>query len=70
MTTTRFSKLTPKGQMDHLKNTATLIHRIVKGNLIVSLYWSREFVYEVLRPKNNLKEYEIKCYDRFRYHSS
>ena len=67
MTTTGFNKLAPKNQMDHVKRTSTLIHRIIKGNMIVSLYWSKEFIYEVLNPKNNLKEYEIKCFDRFKY---
>lgn len=70
MTITRFSELAPQEQMDHLKNTSTLIHRIIKGNIIVSLYWSNEFVFEVLNPKNDLKEFEIKCFDRFKYHHS
>jgi hypothetical protein len=70
MTITRFSELTPKEQMNHLKNTSTLIHRIIKGNIIVSLYWSTEFVFEVFNPKNNLKEFEIKCFDRFEYQHS
>ncbi|MCK5278908.1 MAG: hypothetical protein KAQ62_25740 [Cyclobacteriaceae bacterium] len=67
MTTAGFSELTPKSQMDHLKRTSTLIHRIIKGNMIVSLYWSKDFIYEVLNPKNNLKKYDIKCFDRFKY---
>ena len=67
MTINRFSELTPKGQMDYLKKTATLIHRIIKGNLIVSLYWSKDFIFEVLNPKNNINHYEIKCFDRFKY---
>ena len=67
MTTSVFSDLSPKNQMDHLKRTSTLIHKIIKGNMIVSLYWSKDFIYEVLRPKNDLREYEIKCFDRFKY---
>lgn len=67
MTNSVFSNLAPKSQMDHLKRTSILIHKIMKGNMIVSLYWSKEFIYEVLNPKNNLKTYEIKCFDRFKY---
>ena len=53
--------------MDYLNKTAILIHRILKGNVIVSLYWSKDFIYEVINPKNNVKKFEIKCYDRFMY---
>ena len=67
MTTKGFLELTPKSQMDYLKKTSTLIHRIIKGNLIVSLYWSKDFIFEVLNPKNNISNYEIKCFDRFKY---
>lgn len=67
MTTSLFTKLTPKRQMDYLNKTAILIHRILKGNVIVSLYWSKDFIYEVINPKNNVKKHEIKCYDRFKY---
>ena len=67
MTTNGFTKLTPNNQMDYLMKTSTLIHRIIKGNLIVSLYWSKEFIFEVLSPKNNTASYEIKCYDRYKY---
>lgn len=67
MTTAGFTELTTRNQMDFLNKTSTLIHRIVKGNVIVSLYWSKDFIFEVLSPKNNLRNYEIKCYDRFKY---
>jgi len=67
MTTAGFTQMTPRDQMNYLKKTAILIHRIVKGNLIVSLYWSKEFIFEVFCPKNNLNTYEIKCYDRYKY---
>lgn len=67
MTTNAFIRLSTKNQMEYLKKTSTLIHRIVKGNLIVSLYWSRDFIFEVFSPKNNLHNIEIKCYDRFKY---
>ena len=67
MTTLGFSELPPKNQMDYLNKTSTLIHRIIKGNMIVSLYWSKDFIFEVLSPKNNIRNFEIKCYDRFKY---
>jgi len=67
MTISSFAGMTPKSQMEYLKQSAILIHRIVKGNVIVSLYWSREFIFEVLNPKNNQNKYEIKCYERFKY---
>ena len=67
MTTLGFSELTPKNQMDYLNKTSTLIHRIMKGNVIVSLYWSKDFIFEVFSPRNNIKSFEIKCYDRFKY---
>lgn len=67
MTTSAFMELKPREQLNYLKKTAILIHRIVKGNLIVSLYWSKDFIFEVFSPRNNLKNYEIKCYDRFKY---
>jgi len=53
--------------MEYLKKTAILIHKIVKGNLIVSLYWSKDYIFEVLIPKNKMQKVEIKCYDRFKY---
>ena len=67
MTANGFSELTPKSQMDYLKESATLIHRIIKGNVIVSLYWSKEFIFEVFNTKNNIENYEIKCFERFNY---
>lgn len=67
MTTTGFTKLGAQNQMDYLKKTSTLIHRIIKGNVIVSLYWSKDFIFEVFTPKSNSTNYEIKCYDRFKY---
>ena len=67
MTTNGFTELAPNHQMDYLKKSATLIHRIIKGNLIVSLYWSKELIFEVFSPKNDLNEFEIRCYDRFKY---
>jgi hypothetical protein len=67
MTPAGFSQLSYKKQLEYLMKTAILIHKIVKGNLIVSLYWSKDFIFEVLAPTNNLKECEIKCYDRFKY---
>ena len=67
MTTNGFIELPPKHQMDYLNKTSTLIHKIIKGNLIVSLYWSKDFIFEVFCPKNNLDSFEIKCYDRFKY---
>ncbi len=67
MTTANFSQLTTKEQMEYLKKSAILIHKIIKGNLIVSLYWSKDFVFEVLSPKNKLQNMEIKCYDRYKY---
>ncbi len=67
MTPSAFSKLSYKKQLEYLKKTAILIHKIIKGDLVVSLYWSKEFVFEVLAPVNNLRNCEIKCYDRFKY---
>jgi hypothetical protein len=67
MTTSRFTKLPNKKQLDYLKRTAILIHKVVKGNLIISLYWSKDFVFEVLAPKNKNEHVEIKCYNRFEY---
>jgi hypothetical protein len=67
MTPAAFSKLTYRKQMEYLMKTAILIHKIMKGDLIVSLYWSKDFIFEVLSPKSNLKRCEIKCYDRFKY---
>lgn len=67
MTTLSFRRMSPKDQMNYLKKTATLLHRIVKGNMIVSLYWSQHFVFEVLSLQDKDDTYEIKCYDRFKY---
>ncbi len=67
MTASKFAELTPKNQMNYLNKTAILIHRIIKGNLIVSLYWSKDFIFEVFSPRSSTKFYEIKCYDRFKY---
>ncbi len=67
MTISKFAELTPKNQLDYLNKTAILIHRIVKGNLIVSLYWSKDFIFEVFNEKSDTKSYEIKCYDRYKY---
>jgi hypothetical protein len=70
MTQANFSTLTSKKQLEYLKKSAILIHKIIKGNLVISLYWSKEFVFEVLAPKSNLKRVEIKCYDRSDYLNS
>lgn len=67
MTPATFSRLTYKKQLEYLKKTAILIHKIIKGDLVVSLYWSKECIFEVFAPANNLKNCEIKCYDRFKY---
>ena len=45
MTTTEFIELTPKGQKNYLKNTSTLIHKIIKGCMSVSLYWSKKIAF-------------------------
>ena len=67
MTPANFYKLPNRKQMEYLRETAILIHKIVKGNLIVSLYWSKDFIFEVLVPSNKMQKVEIKCYDRFKY---
>jgi len=67
MTTTSFSQLPSKKQMEYLKKSAVLIHKIIKGNLVVSLFWSKDFIFEVLTPDNKSQKLEIKCYDRFKY---
>jgi len=67
MTITSFSKMSAKDQMDYLKRKSTFIHRVIKGNVIVSLYWSKDFIFEVFCTKNNTQMVEIKCYDRFKY---
>jgi hypothetical protein len=67
MTTNSFSQMTPKTQIEYLKKTAILIHRIFKGDLTVSLYWSKDLIYEVISPKSQTKNVEIKCYNRFDY---
>ena len=67
MTQASFSKLTSKKQIEYLKKSAIMIHKIVKGNLTVSLYWSKEFIFEVLAPTNKYNSIEIKCYDRYKY---
>jgi len=67
MTPAHFYKLNNRKQMEYLKETAILIHKIVKGNIIVSLYWSKDFIFEVLIPKNKMQNVEIKCYDRYKY---
>jgi hypothetical protein len=67
MTEADFSTLSSKKQLEYLKKSATLIHKIMKGNLIVSLYWSKEFIFEVLIPTNKYNRIEIKCYDRYKY---
>lgn len=67
MTIKSFCDMPPKSQMDHLKQTTTLIHKIIKGNFVISLYWSKDIIYEVLSSKNNQTKFEIKCYDRFNY---
>ena len=53
--------------MEYLKKSAVLIHKIIKGNLVVSLFWSKDFIFEVLSPENKSQKLEIKCYDRFKY---
>ena len=67
MTISKFTKMSPSSQMDFLKQQSTFIHRIIKGNVIVSLYWSKDFIFEVFSPKSREDKYEIKCYDRFDY---
>jgi len=67
MTTNSFSQMTPKKQIDYLKKTAVLIHRIFKGDLTVSLYWSKDLIFEVISPKSTVNNIEIKCYNRFEY---
>ena len=64
---TKFTKMSSSNQMDYLKKKCTLIHRIIKGNVIVSLYWSKDFIFEVFCPNSRVEKYEIKCYDRFKY---
>jgi hypothetical protein len=67
MTPSGFTKLAPKSQLDYLQKTAVLIHKIVKGDIVVSLFWSQDFIFEVLSPKNNTKNLEIKCFERYKY---
>ncbi len=67
MTTVSFSQMTPKTQVEYLKKKAVLIHRLFKGDLIVSLYWSKDLIYEVISPQSRTNNIEIICYNRFEY---
>ncbi len=67
MTKSVFDQLDMTNQLNFLRNNSILVHKIIKGNIIVSLYWNRELIFEVFMKKDSFKVHEIKSFDRFQY---
>lgn len=67
MTIDGFEGMSMDGKIKHLQGNAILIHSLIRGNLIISLFWSKDLIFEVFKTKNNGKIYDIKTYNRFEY---
>jgi hypothetical protein len=54
-------------KLDYLRKYGRHLQSIVRGNFIISLYWSDGLVFEVFILRNNNEVFEIKCFDQNEY---
>ncbi len=67
MTIDGFEGLDMNGKVKYLRKNAVLIHSLIRGNMIISLFWTKDLIFEVFKTKNNREIYDIKSYNRFEY---
>ena len=67
MTTFGFRHLSLDQQLEFLRRKGLHLQSLMRGNFIISLYWSEDLVFEVFILRNNGNVFEIKCYDRHEY---
>lgn len=67
MTAFRFNQLNQQTQLAHLKRQGKLVDTLIRGNFLISLYWTKELIFEVFILKDTLSIFEIKSYDRNQY---
>jgi hypothetical protein len=67
MTVKEFEGLSFNEKVNFLKKNATLVHSLIRGEMLISLYWSNELIFEVFHVKDTASIYEIKGFDRFKY---
>lgn len=67
MTTFRFNQLDRQTQLAYLKREGKLVDSVIRGNFLISLYWTKELIFEVFIRRNTSEVTEIKIYDRNKY---
>lgn len=67
MTTFGFRHLGPDLQLAFLRRKGLHLQSLIRGNFIISLFWSENLIFEVFILRNNGKVFEIKCFDRHEY---
>jgi hypothetical protein len=67
MTTFGFQHLSIDQQLEFLRRKGLHLQSLIRGNFIISLYWSENLIFEVFILRNNGKVFEIKCYERHEY---
>jgi hypothetical protein len=70
MTAFSFNQLDRNTQIAYLRRKGKLIDTVIRGNFLISLYWTKELIFEVFLFRDNLDVFEIKIYDRKQYPAS
>lgn len=63
----RFNELEPESKVNFLKQYAVLVQSIIRGEFIISLFWTSDLIFEVFYLRNDTSIFEIKSYDRRQY---
>ncbi len=67
MNISSFNKLSPNRKVNFIKRHAVLVQRIIRSEFVISLYWTRDLIFEVLYLRNDFSIFEIRTYDRRQY---
>ncbi len=67
MNISNFNKLSPNRKVSYIKKHAVLVQRIIRSEFVISLYWSRELIFEVFYFRKDFSIFEVKSYDRRKY---
>ncbi len=67
MDISNFDKLSSSKKVSYIKKHAVLVQRIIRSEFIISLYWTRDLIFEVFYSRNDFSIFKIKTYDRRQY---
>jgi len=67
MNINKFERLQPDRKVSYLKKDAVLIQSVIRGEFLISLFWTRDLIFEVFYLRNDSSIFEIKSYNRKQY---